>query len=1067
MATIARMIVGMGLDDGEFNRGISRVVGQINTFGATLGAAAGLGGAAALATGMLSAVNAAREFGTEMARVNTVLADASQLPALTRSVRALAEEFGAAPQAQAAALYEILSAGASSAAQATEILTAANKLAIGGVTDVKTAADGLTSVLASYGKAAGSATVVSDKFFIAAAAGKTTIEELSSQLGFVAPIASQMGVSLDELLAGIGALTKQGISTRTSVQGLRQVMASVAKPASEAAKRSQELGLSFTSASLASKGLSGFLADVQQKTRGNVDDLALLFGGVEALLPVIALTGNAAGDFATTLTAMGTAAGATKTAVDKMAASPGFQIDQAISRIKVAALDLGDRLLRGSVPALKAFSDNLGLTIEVLTAFAKAAGVAGALGAIVAYGPAVLGAVRAFALLVPAVNSAASAYALLNIATLGVVGPLGLAAAGIVALTALFFAYDRAVAASDAAVKAYTASLGGLNVAQLRVQQSQLADDAARVARDLAAANKAVRAAQYDGPAQLGRASSEAAALKQEYDRLQVSITAVGDAMRAQIPIEDAAAAAAGRTAAATKVVADQEARRAALAASQAAAAAALEAVEERVRRLTTAYDQSAVTGQTIVGLSESLVGVYDRVTTALAAQADQTSATAGRYRALQVELLKTKAIQNELLADRVRAGENVIRADEFKVAPVRVPAQRTQDTISGPGTVGGAIAGIGVFTTELQALVTTLSAAKVAADAAAVATTKVSLIGRATDLVNAGLTKFGTSLDTVGSTIASTFKSAGASVLGALNPLSILGTIFDQVARNLAPLFTALEPPLRLLAQVVNDALTPVFEAFQPVLEALVPLIRGIFQVFSPILSALAPLFQAFIPILELLFPVVKLIGIAFTFVAEIAFRVASAFQRAVGNIIIGFGKIVETIARAVDKLPGVSARSAIRFAERIQNAGNSVLQSATEMSRAADAMKRARKEIADLELDRTATAMDRLGDTADNVAAALLNVPAGFKIALARFDATAVDTARSGAQGGARSATAASAAAGAQVSNTYGDIHVTLPAGSTREQVDAFVRALQQRAYEQYGDASRTSAVLSGGRA
>ena len=50
-----------------------------------------------------------------------------------------------------------------------------DKLATGGVTDVETAADGLTTVLNAYGAEAGSATDVSDALFVALKAGKATV----------------------------------------------------------------------------------------------------------------------------------------------------------------------------------------------------------------------------------------------------------------------------------------------------------------------------------------------------------------------------------------------------------------------------------------------------------------------------------------------------------------------------------------------------------------------------------------------------------------------------------------------------------------------------------------------------------------------------------------------------------------------------------------------------------------------------------------------------------------------------------------------------------------------------
>ena len=90
------------------------------------------------------AVNNAKQFGTAMAEVSTLLPGDADMAPLSEAIKDLSKQFGAFPTDQAKAIYQIISAGAEDSAQAIEILTAANKLAIGGVTDVTTAADGLT-----------------------------------------------------------------------------------------------------------------------------------------------------------------------------------------------------------------------------------------------------------------------------------------------------------------------------------------------------------------------------------------------------------------------------------------------------------------------------------------------------------------------------------------------------------------------------------------------------------------------------------------------------------------------------------------------------------------------------------------------------------------------------------------------------------------------------------------------------------------------------------------------------------------------------------------------------------
>ena len=340
------------------------------------GPLAALFSAQAIGRGVRNAVASFSEFETKMAEISTLLSDTSDMDALTQAVRRASEEFASAPVEQAQALYQIISAGASSAAEATQVLTAANKLALGGVTEVATAADGLTSILNAYGPAVGSATDVSDALFVAMRAGKTTIGELSASIGQVAPIAAQVGVSLEEVLAATSALTKGGQNTSVAMRGLRQIVASVVKPSSEASEMAEALGVSFDAASLESHGLAGFLQMVTQATGGSTEKMAQLFGGVEALVPVLALTGTSAGDFAEILESMGEKSGETDTAVGKMTENVGFLFGQMQARVTNLAQEFVSSAAPSIVTALKGIIEWFDKNRVAIQAWGKAVIVA-------------------------------------------------------------------------------------------------------------------------------------------------------------------------------------------------------------------------------------------------------------------------------------------------------------------------------------------------------------------------------------------------------------------------------------------------------------------------------------------------------------------------------------------------------------------------------------------------------------------------------------------------------------------------------------------------------------------
>ena len=256
-----------------------------------LGSALKLVGFGGLGIVLLGATKKALDFDKAMTEVSTLI-DKSFDPTnrLTTVVRNLSKEFAQSPVDQAKALYQVISAGASSAAQATMTLTAANKLAVGGVTDVATAADGLTSILNAYGLGAEEATRVSDTMFVAMRAGKTTIAELSASVGLLAPIAAATGVSIEEMFGAVAALTKGGLSTSMAMTGLRQALVNVLKPNKQGAAAAKQLGIEFNSTALKAQGLTGFMANLIDKAEGNTDALVALFGSVEGLNAMMALT---------------------------------------------------------------------------------------------------------------------------------------------------------------------------------------------------------------------------------------------------------------------------------------------------------------------------------------------------------------------------------------------------------------------------------------------------------------------------------------------------------------------------------------------------------------------------------------------------------------------------------------------------------------------------------------------------------------------------------------------------------------------------------------------------------
>lgn len=342
-----------------------------------------LGGLAAAYISVISAQNtitSARQFSASMGETKTLIAGTvAEMRLLEKESRALTNTFGGTATEKTKAFYQAISAGAGSVEEAAAMLDQANRLAIGGVTDITTATDGLTTAVNAYAETGLSAMDASDALFVGMKAGKTTIGELSAQLGQIVPIASSAGVSFEEVVAGVSALTTQGQSTAMATTGLRASIIGILQPSKQASDAAKALGLDFSAAGLEAKGLAQFMDDVIVATGGNTDQLTQLFGSVEALNAVLAFSGAAGTKFTSIMEQMGTKTGSTDAAFKAIAETSDFRLIVSMGKLSNLALSVGQVLLTGLVPAVEllasgaeVLADNFNLVLGVVTVSAAA-----------------------------------------------------------------------------------------------------------------------------------------------------------------------------------------------------------------------------------------------------------------------------------------------------------------------------------------------------------------------------------------------------------------------------------------------------------------------------------------------------------------------------------------------------------------------------------------------------------------------------------------------------------------------------------------------------------------------
>lgn len=316
------------------------------------------GGLMALGGLFKSATTQALKFGSAMGEVSTLLDDEFMglIPKLTKDVKRLSAEFGQDKVNSAKAFYQAISAGVDPR-KATEFMGIAGRMAVGGITDMETAVDGLTNIKNAFGLAMGDMTALSDQMFTTMKLGKTTITELASSLGQVSPIAKNVGLSTSEMLTSVGAITKVGLSTAEAVTGLKAVLTAVAKGTPESVKMAEKYGITMSTAAIKAQGFAGWLAKLKKVADKHPEAMSKIFRRVQAMNAVFALTSKQGfSDFNNMLGKIRNSAGATETAFIKISETPEFKLKRLRETWKNTMITLGNALLKVIMPMIPIFT---------------------------------------------------------------------------------------------------------------------------------------------------------------------------------------------------------------------------------------------------------------------------------------------------------------------------------------------------------------------------------------------------------------------------------------------------------------------------------------------------------------------------------------------------------------------------------------------------------------------------------------------------------------------------------------------------------------------------------------
>lgn len=243
-------------------------------------------------------VNAAGEFERSLAEIRTISGDAKRsIEDMSQVLTQMSNALGVDRLELAAASYQALSAQVVDTANVFPFIQTAAQLALATLSDTKEAVDALATVMNSFGATAGSVEDIAGKLFKTVELGRIRMGELSKVIGRVAPLAAELGVSLDETLAGLASLTTGGLNAAEAGTLLSNVMLKMIKPTKGLSDVFAALGVTSGEVLIAQEGFRGALDKIAETGGSTSAEMGKLFGRIRALRAALALTGKQAKEF--------------------------------------------------------------------------------------------------------------------------------------------------------------------------------------------------------------------------------------------------------------------------------------------------------------------------------------------------------------------------------------------------------------------------------------------------------------------------------------------------------------------------------------------------------------------------------------------------------------------------------------------------------------------------------------------------------------------------------------------------------------------------------------------------
>lgn len=363
-ATIGAARIEMSINSTEFISQMKRMASQVGKFEASLdgmgrkfqragrnmeriGSRLNRNVTLPIAAAGGASLKSAIDFESSMTRIQTLVGIASErVDEMRESVLDLARESGQAPRELSEALFTVTSAGARGA-EAMQILERSAKAAAIGLGDTQQIARAVTAAMQAYGSETLSAARATDTLTAIVREGNLEAESLAPVLGRVVGIASQLGISFEELGASIATYTRLGVSAEEATTGIRSLMNALLKPSEQARKVLAQVGLTFEElrARVQDDGLAATMTDLISQFEGNEEALSRLIPNVRALSAVLGTAGAQGAEYQRIQQRIAESMGIVDKGFEDVSDTVQQKFNKALANLRANAIEVGAKLL--------------------------------------------------------------------------------------------------------------------------------------------------------------------------------------------------------------------------------------------------------------------------------------------------------------------------------------------------------------------------------------------------------------------------------------------------------------------------------------------------------------------------------------------------------------------------------------------------------------------------------------------------------------------------------------------------------------------------------------------------